>query len=130
MSAVVLERLLQHARAPFHVEYAGTDLVDADTDGDGVRDGADDQDHDDVPNLMELSRKRPPGVRSTIRRPRRTRATRRSRCGRVNPFNPCLPDPQLADLPDLHPLRDGAWAPFDGLPYDSEGDDPDYLVLN
>jgi hypothetical protein len=29
---------------------------DADTDGDGVRDGADDEDHDDVPNIMEISR--------------------------------------------------------------------------
>lgn len=29
---------------------------DPDSDGDGVRDGADDEDHDDVPNIMELSR--------------------------------------------------------------------------
>ena len=36
---------------PFHVTYAGTDIVDADSDGDGVRDGADDQDHDDIPNV-------------------------------------------------------------------------------
>ena len=42
--------------AAYYVHYAGTDLTDADTDGDGVRDGADDQDHDDLPNVMELSR--------------------------------------------------------------------------
>ena len=36
--------------------YAGTDLTNPDTDGDGIRDGADDQDHDDIPNVMELSR--------------------------------------------------------------------------
>jgi hypothetical protein len=41
---------------PYHNVYAGTDLTDSDTDGDGVRDGADDQDHDDIPNLDELSR--------------------------------------------------------------------------
>ena len=41
---------------PYPITYAGTDLVDPDSDGDGVRDGADDQDHDDIPNLMELSR--------------------------------------------------------------------------
>ena len=41
---------------PWQPEYAGTRLDDPDTDGDGVRDGADDQDHDDLPNLMELSR--------------------------------------------------------------------------
>ena len=47
---------LLHGEAPYPVAYAGTNLVDADTDGDGVRDGADDQDHDDIPNIMELSR--------------------------------------------------------------------------
>jgi hypothetical protein len=41
---------------PFPVAYAGTDMVDPDTDADGVRDGADDQDNDDIPNVMELSR--------------------------------------------------------------------------
>jgi hypothetical protein len=41
---------------PFHNAYAGTDLDDPDSDGDGVRDGADDQDHDDIPNMDELSR--------------------------------------------------------------------------
>ena len=42
------------ARIP--IIYAGTEPFDADSDGDGVRDGADDQDYDDVPNVMELSR--------------------------------------------------------------------------
>ena len=41
---------------PYPIAYAGTDLADPDSDGDGVRDGADDQDHDDIPNIMELSR--------------------------------------------------------------------------
>ena len=41
---------------PYYIDYAGTDLDDADTDGDGVRDGADDQDHDDIPNLDGASR--------------------------------------------------------------------------
>jgi IPT/TIG domain len=41
---------------PYPVKYDGTDLTDPDTDGDGIRDGADDQDHDDLPNAMELSR--------------------------------------------------------------------------
>src|SRR4051812_47507117 len=34
----------------FQTAYAGTDLADPDSDGDTVRDGADDQDHDDIPN--------------------------------------------------------------------------------
>ena len=77
--------------------YAGTDIVDADTDGDGVRDGADDQDHDDIPNIAEMQPQR--GVAVIFDRRRGLRAaqgagsTRLStrRYGRVNPFNPCLP---------------------------------------
>ncbi|MEA2312104.1 MAG: hypothetical protein QOE28_2072 [Solirubrobacteraceae bacterium] len=44
------------SETPFPISYAGTDLTNPDSDGDGVRDGADDQDHDDLPNMMELSR--------------------------------------------------------------------------
>jgi hypothetical protein len=47
---------------PYYVSYAGTDLDDEDSDGDGVRDGADDQDHDDIPNVMELSRRAASGL--------------------------------------------------------------------
>ena len=40
-----------------HMAYKPTlDWLDPDTDGDGVPDGADDQDHDDVPNAVELRR--------------------------------------------------------------------------
>jgi hypothetical protein len=94
----------------FPVAYAGTNLVDADTDGDGVRDGADDQDHDDIPNLMELSRNAASGrliqgrcdvgeVRSTPTK------------GFVNPFNPCLPDVDARTC-TRHPDLSGASAPF------------------
>ena len=38
------------------VHFAAPDFLDSDSDGDTVRDGADDQDHDDIPNVMELSR--------------------------------------------------------------------------
>ena len=73
-------------------------LADADTDGDGVLDGADDQDHDDIPNMMELSRyaaSRPRRREGRVQAAR-TGSTRRRRAtptryGRVNPFNPCLP---------------------------------------
>ena len=44
------------AEPPYPVRFAGTDPLNEDTDGDHIRDGADDQDHDDVPNLIELSR--------------------------------------------------------------------------
>jgi hypothetical protein len=44
------------AEQPNPLAYAGTDYLNPDSDGDGIRDGADDQDHDDIPNVMELSR--------------------------------------------------------------------------
>jgi hypothetical protein len=40
----------------FAIKYAGTQVDDPDTDGDGILDGADDQDHDDYPNIVEDSR--------------------------------------------------------------------------
>ena len=73
--------------------YAGTRLDDPDTDGDGIRDGADDQDHDDIPNVMECSRQPAPAERHS----RRSRCARRPSAdgrlphGWVNPFDPCLP---------------------------------------
>jgi hypothetical protein len=82
---------------PFHIEYAGTSPVDADSDGDTVLDGADDQDHDDYPNLWELSRiaaspydDRDGGVECKAD----TGATAKPAgdYGWMNPFNPCLPD--------------------------------------
>ena len=37
-------------------------MLQADSDGDGVLDGADDQDHDDIPNVMEMSRNAASGL--------------------------------------------------------------------
>ena len=112
------------------VIYSGTDLADGDSDGDGVRDGADDQDHDDIPNLMELSRKQATGRPFDDPKTKKDEGDPSQPMGRVNPFNPCLPDPNSRTCPTYIPFGGGVWAPFDGLPYDSEGDDPDYLVLN
>jgi hypothetical protein len=111
---------------PFHISYAGTSHVAADTDGDGVLDGADDQDHDDVPNVMELSRiaasgydDREPGKLCTARTttpppaldPKNNHA---SAYGRVNPFNPCLPNQFSRTCPKI--VNSGTGAPFDGSP--------------
>lgn len=106
---------------PFRLEYAAPELDDPDTDGDGVRDGADDQDFDDVPNLHELSRNMATG------RPFDPEATPAAGAnpapphGRVNPFNPCLPSTGSRTCPRYIPF-DSPWAPFD--------DSPDYLVRN
>ena len=105
----------------FGVPYAETDIVDPDSDGDGVRDGADDQDHDDLSNIAEMSRNAASGHpilnscddKDAIKYPRNDP----SDMGRVNPFNPCLPDPNARTC-SLHPgLGGAAAAPFDGSPY-------------
>jgi hypothetical protein len=103
---------------PFGVPYAGTDIVDPDTDGDGVRDGADDQDHDDLPNIDEMSRNAATGhpiikscdtAGAIVYDPNGP--------GRVNPFNPCLPD-YRARTCSRHPgLGGGSASPFDGSKY-------------
>ena len=108
---------------PYPIAYAGTSLVDLDSDGDGVRDGADDQDHDDVPNIMEMSR---------------TAASNRAvvawcsdkdapfsaspEHGDVNPYNPCLPY-QDSRTCERHPSLTNKYFPFDP-------EVPFYEVLN
>ena len=106
--------------APFDVAYAGTDVTDADSDGDGVRDGADDQDHDDIPNIMELSRRAASGLWDAISQckpvdglPAPPDTHHPNAYGRVNPFNPCLPAARSRTC-TLHPGLEGGAAPFDG----------------
>jgi hypothetical protein len=80
-----------------------------------VLDGADDQDNDDVPNIMELSRRAASGYDDTDGRdcaPRKdpslpTDPARSGDYGRVNPFNPCLPNLRLADVPAPLQRQDG-----------------------
>jgi hypothetical protein len=71
------------------------DPIVADTDGDGVLDGADDQDHDGYDNFSEMERSR-------------------SQIGlRVQPYNPCLPDPHSLTCGRYVPFAN-PWPPFDG----------------
>jgi hypothetical protein len=107
---------------PYYIDYQGTDLADGDTDGDGVRDGADDQDHDDIPNLMELSRFDASGGlwdgESTCKpdpdAPKPPDTNHPNAYGRVNPFNPCLPYRKSRTCPMA--VNDSTGAPFDGSP--------------
>jgi hypothetical protein len=108
---------------PYPVAYAGTDPTDADSDGDGVLDGADDQDHDGVPNLMEMSRYAASGevdwsanqCRPKPGLPTPPATWHADEYGRVNPFNPCLPFTDSITC-TRHPGLSGASAPFDGSP--------------
>ena len=114
--------------------YAGTKLDDADTDGDGVRDGADDQDHDDLPNMMELSRfaasqlleRHRHGKRCTIDpHASRTTSRPRTRSSTIRPWTHVRPGEPVQPVPAVHATRGPArsyvesaatGAPFDGSP--------------
>jgi len=75
----------------YGVSFTGTDWLDPDTDGDGLVDGLDDQDHDGYNNITETSRDQ-----SSLW---------------VNPFNPCLPDWKSPTC-SLHPPPKDSWPPF------------------
>jgi hypothetical protein len=95
---------------PYYVTFAGTKHDEADSDGDGILDGADDQDHDDVPNVMECSRVLASGL------PEDPPAEDQAPAGRpwkgfVQPFNPCLPHVKSRTCKRIIPAND-PWAPF------------------
>ena len=84
----------------------------ADTDGDGVLDGADDQDHDGYDNFTEMERSR---FQSNLR---------------VQPYNPCLPNPHSPTCGRYVPFQD-PWPPFDAsetvgepIPFTMDGTAP------
>jgi hypothetical protein len=120
---------------PYPIEYAGTRVDDADSDGDTVLDGADDQDHDDVPNIMEVSRMRAShaddreaGVTCKVDpellkpqdvdgdgKPDKQIFRHANVYGRVNAFNPCLPFPDARTCPRYTEIG-AQFAPFDLSP--------------
>jgi hypothetical protein len=93
----------------YYLDYAGTALDDADTDGDGIVDGADDQDHDDLPNVMECSRSRAAGGVG-FDDPNNPPPAHPAESF-TNPFNPCLPHAWSRTCKRIVPFS-GAWAPF------------------
>ena len=123
---------------PYPITYGGVDLTDPDTDGDGIRDGADDQDHDDLPNVMELSRYDASGGFADWHPvkgicdvfpglmngpdvdgdggPDPVVRHAVSDYGRVNPFNPCLPFTWARACSDKFTFGT-KHAPFDGSPW-------------
>ena len=78
------------------VDYPGTDMLDPDTDGDGIIDGLDDQDHDGLTNQFEVAR--PFNWSDTYvstdhnwNSVTNTMAPGADPYARLNPFNPCKP---------------------------------------
>jgi IPT/TIG domain len=80
----------------------------ADTDGDGVLDGADDQDHDGYDNYTEMERSR---LQVGLR---------------VQPYNPCLPNPHSAVCSRYHPFT-GSWPPWDDAHSQAVGDEIPFI---
>jgi hypothetical protein len=80
---------------PYPVQYPTVDFVDRDSDGDGLRDGDDDVDHDDFTNIEEAYR------------------TYASQGLWVQPHNPCLPHPYSRTCNRYHPPPSQSYPPFD-----------------
>jgi hypothetical protein len=75
--------------------FSDPSAIDPDSDGDGILDGADDQDNDGWSNFAEMQ-------------------LSRSQIGyRVHPFNPCLPDPHARVCSRSIPINGVVWPPFD-----------------
>jgi hypothetical protein len=78
---------------PYPLTYNGTDMLNPDTDGDGIPDGLDDQDHDGLTNEFEVAR--PWDWADTyvsISHDGTTGGTTTPNpYARVQPFNPCKP---------------------------------------
>jgi len=115
---------LYDKETPYYLGYTGTRLDNPDTDGDGVRDGADDADHDDLPNLMECSRSLVTGI---ALEPHNLPTPDPGRLGAlpngfVNPYNPCLPSATSRSC-NSHPTIGKGWAPY-------VADDQYYFVFN
>jgi hypothetical protein len=75
-------------------KFAEPSFIDPDSDGDGILDGNDDQDHDGYPNWFEASRPSDwlDTYTSAIRFPTGTGVPPHTNpLARVNPFNPCKP---------------------------------------
>ena len=89
---------------PYNVEFQGVDWLDNDSDGDGIPDGLDDQDHDDVNNIQETVGQRAlkPSLYGI-----------RSRDIWIQPYNPCLPNYHSRTCAKHPPSPDKSFPPFD-----------------
>jgi hypothetical protein len=97
---------------PYPIKYAGTKAFDADSDGDGILDGADDQDFDDIPNIWERDRNMA-GNAPIQKGCGQTPDTESGAAMKtfVNPFNPCLPDAGSRTCP-VHPDIGVGYPPY------------------
>ena len=92
----------------YPIAYQGTNWLDPDTDGDGILDGADDQDHDGYTNIEEDM----PGF---VAGPFMAWAATNGKDPAINPFNPCLPN-DASPACIKHPAANASYAPFNHQP--------------
>jgi hypothetical protein len=83
----------------YPLTYTGTDMTNPDTDGDGIKDGADDQDHDGLSNAFEVAR--PYNWTATYVSLAHDGAPSPNPYARTQPFNPCKP--VFSDACHRHP---------------------------
>jgi hypothetical protein len=88
----------------YPIPYTGTNWLDRDTDGDGLPDGSDDQDHDGYTNIEE-------DFGLYIAGPFMSWASAHTQPIDVHAFNPCLPN-ILSPACTRHPDGNATYAPF------------------
>jgi IPT/TIG domain/Bacterial TSP3 repeat len=88
----------------YPLPYAGTNWLDRDTDGDGLPDGADDQDHDGYTNIEE-------DLGFYIAGPFTAWASANNTVVNVHAFNPCLPN-TMSPACTRHPDAAKSYAPW------------------
>jgi hypothetical protein len=98
----------------FPIAYNGTNWLDPDTDGDGILDGADDQDHDGYTNIEESRPLGDPKAPATAQAESVWHFPVEDDNPNVDAFNPCLPNEMSPACP-RHPVT--TYAPYaDGSP--------------
>jgi hypothetical protein len=96
----------QFSEPVYEIAYAGTDWLDSDSDGDGLVDGFDDQDHDDFMNVEEI-------VDRGNEARNKDDLDKGDRDGLwTDPFNPCLPWVESRTCPPNIPADGDVYMPF------------------
>jgi hypothetical protein len=93
----------------FTPEAGGTNWLDPDTDGDGILDGSDDQDHDGYTNIEESLPVGDPKASAAVQAESVWHFPVEDANPNVDAFNPCLPNVMSPACP-VHPVE--TYAPF------------------
>jgi hypothetical protein len=95
----------------FPIDYAGTNWLERDSDGDGVPDGSDDQDHDGYTNIEESMPLGDPTADASVQAMSVWHYPVENDNPNVDAFNPCLPNVMSPACP-RHPISGDEYAPY------------------